>query len=161
MTIMMELRGLKRNGIQPHRMVRSSVERDPAVHGLPWGRSTRGRPWRERRRSFADAIQQVYNQRVLGLYGMWSGSGDLASWLTEALNLTGQPLSLLQGLMYAAMSESGGNPNAENDWDSNAAAGTPSIGLLKPSSRLLTLTSSRGMTTSEIPWTTPSRPSGT
>lgn len=79
----------------------------------------------------ADAIQQVYNQRVLGLYGMWSGNGDLASWLTEALNLTGQPLSLLQGLMYAAMKESGGNPNLENDWDNNAAKGTPSIGLLQ------------------------------
>ena len=27
--------------------------------------------------------------------------------------------------------ESGGNPNAQNNWDSNAAKGTPSIGLMQ------------------------------
>ncbi|MFC5917183.1 transglycosylase SLT domain-containing protein, partial [Streptomyces pulveraceus] len=36
-----------------------------------------------------------------------------------------------EGLHRNIMRESGGNPNAENGWDSNAQKGTPSKGLLQ------------------------------
>lgn len=61
-----------------------------------------------------------------------AGGSGLDSWLTQALQVTGhfspQNLTLLEG---RAMQESSGNPNAINNWDSNAAAGTPSQGLLQ------------------------------
>ena len=58
-------------------------------------------------------------------------SGQIAGWLTAALAITGQPMSALPALEQIAMSESGGNPLAINLWDSNAAAGHPSKGLMQ------------------------------
>lgn len=58
--------------------------------------------------------------------------GNLDAWLTQALQITGhfspENLAALRG---RAMQESGGNPNAINNWDSNAKAGMPSQGLLQ------------------------------
>lgn len=60
------------------------------------------------------------------------GKGQVMAWLTQALKITGHySPSNLAGLYKQAMSESGGDPNAQNNSDSNAAAGTPSIGLLQ------------------------------
>lgn len=59
-------------------------------------------------------------------------SGNVRQWLTQALRITGHySPSNLQALLGRAMQESGGDPMAVNDWDSNAAAGTPSKGLLQ------------------------------
>ncbi|MER6350675.1 phage tail tape measure protein [Streptomyces sp. NPDC001634] len=58
-------------------------------------------------------------------------SGTLVQWLTAAIRATGAPMSWLNGLEVIAMNESGGNPNAINNWDSNAAAGDPSRGLMQ------------------------------
>lgn len=58
-------------------------------------------------------------------------SGSLVQWLTAAIQATGVPMSWLNGLEVIAMHESGGNPNAANNWDSNAAAGDPSRGLMQ------------------------------
>lgn len=59
-------------------------------------------------------------------------TAGLDVWLAEALQLTGhyspQNLRLLHG---RAMQESSGNPRSVNNWDSNAAAGHPSQGLLQ------------------------------
>jgi hypothetical protein len=59
-------------------------------------------------------------------------SGSVRGWLTEALKITGHfsPANLT-ALFGRAMQESGGNPRAVNNWDSNAAAGHPSQGLLQ------------------------------
>jgi hypothetical protein len=58
-------------------------------------------------------------------------SGNVTSWLTEALKLTGQSLDALPYLEIVAQHESGGDPTAVNNWDSNAKAGHPSKGLMQ------------------------------
>ncbi|MGN0193583.1 MAG: transglycosylase SLT domain-containing protein, partial [Pseudoramibacter sp.] len=88
--------------------------------------------------SLADAIEEAYNFKKFG-YGSMDEEGDagapasgsLADWTKQALELTGQPMSLLKGLMRAAKSESGGNPKAVNNWDINAKLGHPSKGLMQ------------------------------
>ncbi|NLU71093.1 transglycosylase SLT domain-containing protein [Streptomyces sp. HNM0574] len=57
----------------------------------------------------------------------------LDKWINEALHIMkkkGIPGSY-HGLKKNIMRESGGDPNAMNDWDVNAKAGTPSKGLLQ------------------------------
>lgn len=49
----------------------------------------------------------------------------------QALGMMGQPASLLQTVLRRMQQESGGNPLAINNWDSNAARGTPSKGLMQ------------------------------
>jgi hypothetical protein len=55
----------------------------------------------------------------------WSGL------VLQALHMVGQPDSLLGITLRRMNQESGGNPNAINNWDSNAAAGIPSQGLMQ------------------------------
>lgn len=58
---------------------------------------------------------------------------NLDGWIREALSVMAQngiPGSY-EGIHRNVMRESSGNPNAINNWDSNAAAGTPSKGLLQ------------------------------
>ncbi|MFD3525764.1 transglycosylase SLT domain-containing protein [Streptomyces sp. NPDC058653] len=60
-------------------------------------------------------------------------TNDLDGWIKEALDIMAQhgiPGSY-DGIHRNIMRESGGNPQAINNWDSNAAAGTPSKGLLQ------------------------------
>ena len=72
-----------------------------------------------------------------GFIQSWLGNimngvgGNVQGWLTAALMLTGEPMSWLPGLEAIAMGESGGNPLSINLWDSNAAAGHPSKGLMQ------------------------------
>jgi hypothetical protein len=59
-------------------------------------------------------------------------SGDVIDWLTQAMAITGQTgAENLNHLYEIAMNESGGDPFAFNDWDSNYYAGTPSMGLMQ------------------------------
>lgn len=58
---------------------------------------------------------------------------DLSGWILEALNVMqerGIPGSY-EGIHRTIMRESGGDPNAINLWDSNAARGIPSKGLMQ------------------------------
>ena len=58
---------------------------------------------------------------------------NLDGWIRNALDIMGQngiPGSY-DGIHRNIMRESSGNPQAINNWDSNAAAGTPSKGLLQ------------------------------
>ncbi|MEV7683852.1 transglycosylase SLT domain-containing protein [Streptomyces sp. NPDC088341] len=58
---------------------------------------------------------------------------DLDGWINESLDIMaaqGIPGSY-DGIYRNIMRESSGNPSAINNWDSNAAAGTPSKGLLQ------------------------------
>lgn len=64
-----------------------------------------------------------------------SGSpGGAARWapvILQALSLVGQPASWLGTVERRMNQESGGNPTVVNKWDSNWAAGTPSVGLMQ------------------------------
>ena len=61
-----------------------------------------------------------------------SSGGDVESWVTQALIATGMyNAQNLANTVALAMAESGGDPNAINLWDSNAAAGHPSKGLMQ------------------------------
>jgi hypothetical protein len=51
--------------------------------------------------------------------------------IAKALGLMGLPQRLAPGVKQIIMRESTGNPDAVNGWDSNAAAGTPSKGLMQ------------------------------
>ena len=60
-------------------------------------------------------------------------ANNLDGWIKQAvsiLNANGTYVSY-NAIYQAAMHESAGNPSAVNGWDSNAAKGTPSIGLLQ------------------------------
>ena len=62
--------------------------------------------------------------------------GQVGSWIAKAqtiLKNAGVPLSKMNAHDIALIisHESGGNPRAINGWDSNAAAGTPSEGLMQ------------------------------
>lgn len=83
--------------------------------------------------TLAGALMAEYNRRKFGIgaAGALGGSGDVASWIMQALAITGQSMDYLDELMYIAQMESGGDPNAINLWDSNAAAGHPSKGLMQ------------------------------
>ena len=58
---------------------------------------------------------------------------NLDGWINQAISiLSAHGYSVSYNAIYqTAMNESSGNPSAENGWDSNAAAGTPSIGLMQ------------------------------
>ncbi|MFJ5966356.1 transglycosylase SLT domain-containing protein [Streptomyces sp. NPDC093060] len=65
--------------------------------------------------------------------GTTGKAGNLDSWIKQSLAIMkakGIPGSY-DGLHRNIMRESGGNPNAQNNWDVNAQKGTPSKGLLQ------------------------------
>lgn len=69
-----------------------------------------------------------------GSSGPYKGGGQLEDWAKNGLILGNafDPTPENVGkIMDRAMQESGGDPMAQNDWDSNAAAGTPSKGLMQ------------------------------
>ncbi len=77
-------------------------------------------------------VMKFFKNEVGKLGDFMTGSSkQLAGWLTTALMITGQSLSALPALEIIAQHESGGNPLAINLWDSNAAAGHPSEGLMQ------------------------------
>lgn len=68
------------------------------------------------------------------LFGGGGGTAGTAQWsglASRVLAMLGQPASALGIVLSQMATESGGNPKAVNLWDSNAAAGTPSKGLMQ------------------------------
>ncbi|MFF1834314.1 transglycosylase SLT domain-containing protein [Streptomyces sp. NPDC058231] len=62
-----------------------------------------------------------------------SGGGNVSAWINQSLEIMhakGIPGSY-DGIYRNLMRESSGNPNAINNWDTNAAKGIPSKGLLQ------------------------------
>jgi hypothetical protein len=57
--------------------------------------------------------------------------GGLDGWIAEALRICDLPQDLAPSVKKIIMAESGGNPKAINNWDSNALRGTPSQGLMQ------------------------------
>lgn len=86
-------------------------------------------------------INGMSSQNVSDFITKWIGditgaaggaaSGNVSNWLAAAMAITGTPMGYLPMLENIAMHESGGNPLAINLWDSNAAAGHPSKGLMQ------------------------------
>ncbi|MGJ5752441.1 transglycosylase-like protein with SLT domain [Streptomyces puniciscabiei] len=65
--------------------------------------------------------------------GKAGATGNLDAWIKQSLAIMkakGIPGSY-EGLKRNILRESGGNPNAQNNWDVNAKQGTPSKGLLQ------------------------------
>lgn len=58
-------------------------------------------------------------------------SGGVDGWIAQALDILDLSQSLAPSVKNIIMKESGGNPRAINNWDSNARAGTPSQGLMQ------------------------------
>lgn len=58
-------------------------------------------------------------------------TGNVDNWIKQAYGILGIPLTgaALAHERFLINKESGGNPRAQNNWDSNAKRGTPSIGL--------------------------------
>jgi hypothetical protein len=78
----------------------------------------------------AAAYQEALQTR-LGKPYQAGNNHSLDGWIAKALGLMGLPQALAEGVKTIIMHESGGNPNAINNWDSNAAAGIPSQGLMQ------------------------------
>jgi TP901 family phage tail tape measure protein len=74
---------------------------------------------------------------VSGQYANHPARGKVMNWITSAINNLGGAAggyphnTWAPGDFTIAMRESGGNPLAMNLWDSNAAKGTPSMGLMQ------------------------------
>jgi soluble lytic murein transglycosylase-like protein len=86
------------------------------------------------RRAVEKADRAAYLEAVqkrLGEPYKAGNSHSLDGWIAKALGLMGLPQALATGVKAIIMHESGGNPNAINNWDSNAARGTPSQGLMQ------------------------------
>ena len=60
-----------------------------------------------------------------------SGVEKWRSTVLKALGIVGQPKSLANTVLRRMNQESGGNARAQNNWDSNAAMGVPSKGLMQ------------------------------
>jgi len=78
----------------------------------------------------AAAYQEALRNR-LGTPYQAGNSHSLDGWISKALGLMGLPQALAGGVKTIIMHESGGNPNAINNWDINAVRGTPSQGLMQ------------------------------
>ncbi|MFJ9694942.1 transglycosylase SLT domain-containing protein [Kitasatospora sp. NPDC101183] len=66
--------------------------------------------------------------------GSGNGGSGVQQWapvVLQALAMLGQPASWLDTVLRRMNQESGGNPTVVNNWDSNALAGTPSVGLMQ------------------------------
>lgn len=61
----------------------------------------------------------------------YHGPRKVGKWVDTAIRILGLNPSFKPGILNMIQHESGGNPNARNGWDSNAAAGTPSMGLMQ------------------------------
>ena len=77
------------------------------------------------------AAHQEAIQNRLGEPYKAGNSHSLDGWIAKALGLMGLPQALAKGVKTIIMHESGGDPDAINNWDSNAKAGIPSQGLMQ------------------------------
>ncbi|MQA16552.1 MAG: transglycosylase SLT domain-containing protein [Pseudonocardiaceae bacterium] len=82
--------------------------------------------------ALAEGVYRVEHSYTRAGVAYIAGSDeDLDGWIAQALGLMGLPQSLAPGVKEIVMHESRGDPDAINNWDSNAAAGIPSQGLMQ------------------------------
>jgi hypothetical protein len=98
------------------------------VAGLP--------PWTSRNQeatitAIGTSIAKAFASSFITSAGAGAGVQRWAPLVLQVLALLGQPRGDLGVVLSQMGTESGGNPNAINLWDSNAAAGDPSRGLMQ------------------------------
>ena len=77
-------------------------------------------------------IGKIMDEMLTVKYNPSAGVEQWRNLAAKALQMTGQySASNLNLLLYQMQTESGGNPNAINNWDINAKNGTPSKGLMQ------------------------------
>ena len=77
-------------------------------------------------------VKGIFDTQSHVNYNPSAGVEQWRTLATRALQMTGQYSEAnLQRLLYQMQTESGGNPNAINNWDINAINGTPSKGLMQ------------------------------
>lgn len=77
-------------------------------------------------------VKGIFDTQSNVNYNPSAGVEQWRTLATRALQMTGQYSEAnLQRLLYQIQTESGGNPNAINNWDINAINGTPSKGLMQ------------------------------
>lgn len=83
--------------------------------------------------SITDFVKNLFSESTPKVnYVASKGVEQWRSFAIKALQLTGQySAANLNSLLYQMQTESSGNPNAINLWDSNAKRGTPSKGLMQ------------------------------
>lgn len=83
--------------------------------------------------SITDFVKNLFSESTPKVnYVASKGVEQWRSLAIKALQLTGQySAANLNSLLYQMQTESSGNPNAINLWDSNAKRGTPSKGLMQ------------------------------
>jgi hypothetical protein len=80
-------------------------------------------------RQYKAAVNRMYASMQVGNVG--GGVQRWAPLVASVLSMEGLSGSLLHNVLYQMQTESNGNPNSINLWDSNAAAGDPSRGLMQ------------------------------
>lgn len=82
--------------------------------------------------SVVDFITGIFDEKSHVNYTPGAGVEQWRKLAEQALRMTNQYSDAnLNLLLYQMQTESGGNPNAINDWDINAINGTPSKGLMQ------------------------------
>jgi TP901 family phage tail tape measure protein len=77
-------------------------------------------------------VKGIFDTQSHVNYNPSAGVEQWRTLATRALQMTGQYSEAnLERLLYQMQTESGGNPNAINNWDINAINGTPSKGLMQ------------------------------
>lgn len=87
-------------------------------------------------RAVSDAVEAAFKaaKPPPGGHVGWNPGAGVAQWagdVSAALRMVGVPDSYKLLVLYQMMTESGGNPNIVNKWDSNWLAGHPSVGLMQ------------------------------
>lgn len=82
----------------------------------------------------AEKARSLFGTNDMGDMPGGAPGGGVERWrstVLRALGMVGQPTSLANTVLRRMMQESGGNPNAVNNWDINAQRGDPSKGLMQ------------------------------
>lgn len=82
--------------------------------------------------SVVDFVKGIFDKETSVNYNPSAGVEQWRTLATKALQMTGQFTEAnLTRMLYQMQTESGGNPNAINNWDINAKNGIPSKGLMQ------------------------------
>jgi hypothetical protein len=80
------------------------------------------------------AAREAHREALINRLGVPYQAGNnhsLDGWIAKALGVMGLPQALAKGVKQVILHESNGNPDAINNFDSNALAGHPSQGLMQ------------------------------
>ena len=85
--------------------------------------------------SMYEPMKNTITEKMKEMGGSWSAGGGAEQWRGLAMQALARhgynPADYIEAMLQQIDIESSGNPNVVNNWDSNAAIGTPSGGLLQ------------------------------